>query len=71
MADKQYDVSPEFRKLFERKQKQRMEYRNYFLKNITNPYRHATGEGGHVVSKKLPCVMHSRSTLSRQGIFFF
>lgn len=46
----QYDVSPEFRKLFERKQQQRMEFRAHYLKNLLNPYRHMTQEGGHIVS---------------------
>lgn len=45
-----YDVSPEFRKLFERKQKQRAEFRAHYLKEWLNPYRHATQEGGHIVS---------------------
>lgn len=30
--------------------KRTLELRNYFLQQTHNPYRHMTGEGGHVVS---------------------
>lgn len=49
MADQQYDISPEQRRLFEDRAKRRAVLRAEFLKQVTNPHIHATGEAGGVV----------------------
>ncbi|XP_066993385.1 NADH dehydrogenase [ubiquinone] 1 beta subcomplex subunit 4 [Anabrus simplex] len=46
MAADQYDVSAAKRRLLEDKAKQRAILRQEYIKQITNPHRHATGEGG-------------------------
>lgn len=50
MADKQFDVSPAEQRLFQEKQQQRAALRAEYLKKIYDPHRHATGQGGYVVS---------------------
>jgi len=50
MADKQFDVSPQEQRNFLEKQKHRQLMREYLIKNISNPHRHATSEGGTLVS---------------------
>ncbi|XP_076252102.1 NADH dehydrogenase (ubiquinone) B15 subunit [Rhynchophorus ferrugineus] len=44
----QYDVSPEQLKLIQEKTQRKLELRNKFLKLKSDPFIHATGEGGHV-----------------------
>lgn len=46
----QFDVSAEKRKVFEEKAQRRAYLRNFFLKQVSDPFRHASGEGGTVVS---------------------
>lgn len=46
----QFDVSPERRKVLEENAKRRTFLRNECLKQASDPFRHATGEGGTVVS---------------------
>ncbi|KAL3276499.1 hypothetical protein HHI36_011879 [Cryptolaemus montrouzieri] len=50
MSDKVYDVPPEKQKILLENAKRRLELRNKFLKLSTDPFKQATGEGGHVVS---------------------
>lgn len=50
MADQQYDVPLAERRLLEEKAKRRAVLRQEFLKQISNPHQHATGESGAVVS---------------------
>jgi hypothetical protein len=52
MAD-QYDITPDRRKVLEENAKRRTVLRNEFLKQVSDPFRHASGEGGTVVSEKL------------------
>lgn len=47
---KSYDLSAEQRKLQELRYKRRVELRSLYWKEITNPHRHATGEGGSLVN---------------------
>lgn len=50
MAD-QFDVSPADRKKLEARARRRAALREEFFKLSTDPRRHASGEGGAVVSK--------------------
>lgn len=52
MADQQYDVSPAQRRLLEDRARRRATLRAEFLKQISNPHVHATGDAGGVVSIK-------------------
>lgn len=38
-TEKVYDVSPEFRRLYEAKQKMRKEAKSYFARMMENPHR--------------------------------
>jgi hypothetical protein len=49
MADKQYDVSAKDKRLVEAYAKRRAVLREEYIKQITNPHRHGTGEGGTLV----------------------
>lgn len=49
-AFKNYDLSAADRQNIEIKHKQRLALRAEYWKKITNPARHATGEGGHLVN---------------------
>jgi hypothetical protein len=51
MADKQYDVSEAMKRRVEAYAKRRALLREEYIKQITNPHRHGTGEGGTVVRK--------------------
>jgi hypothetical protein len=51
MADKQYDVSSSTKSAVEAYAKRRALLREEYIKQITNPHRHGTGEGGTVVRK--------------------
>lgn len=44
-----FELNAEQRRLIEIKNKRREELRAQFLKEISNPHRHATGEGGALV----------------------
>ncbi|EEZ97756.1 hypothetical protein TcasGA2_TC011482, partial [Tribolium castaneum] len=44
----QFDVSSERRKVLEENAKRRTVLRNFFLKQVSDPFRHASGEGGTV-----------------------
>lgn len=46
----QYDVSPAQRQLIEARAQRRAVLREEFMKQSTNPFKHASGEGGTVVS---------------------
>ena len=50
MAD-QFDCSADRRKILEENAKRRTFLRNVFLKEVSDPFRHASGEGGTVVSR--------------------
>lgn len=50
MADKQYDISAAERRFLEEKAKRRTVLRQEFLKQISDPHKHGTGESGGVVS---------------------
>ncbi|CAH1381537.1 NADH dehydrogenase [ubiquinone] 1 beta subcomplex subunit 4 [Tenebrio molitor] len=52
MAD-QYDITPERRKVLEENAKRRTVLRNEFLKQVSDPFRHASGEGGTVFDPAL------------------
>lgn len=56
MADKQYDVSEATIRSAEAYAKRRAILRQEYIKQITNPHRHGTGEGGTLVRKK--CCSH-------------
>ena len=45
------DLSKAEKEFLQRKHEQTMKLRAEFLKQSSNPFRHATGEGGTVVSK--------------------
>jgi hypothetical protein len=49
MADKQYDVPTKDKRLVEEYSKRRAVLREEYIKQITNPHRHGTGEGGTLV----------------------
>lgn len=49
MAD-QYDISPAEKQVLLEKAQRREVLRNEFLKQASNPHRHASMEGGAVVS---------------------
>lgn len=49
-SGQQYDVSPEEKRLLELQAKRKAVLRAEFLKQISNPHIHATGEAGGVVS---------------------
>lgn len=49
MADKQFDVSLAEKRLLEEKAKRRFALRQEFLKQISDPHQHGTGESGAVV----------------------
>ncbi|KAF4518362.1 hypothetical protein B566_EDAN007089 [Ephemera danica] len=46
MADKQFDTSPEDMRRFQLKAEQRAVLKKEYWKQITNPHRHASNEGG-------------------------
>lgn len=46
----QFDLSPETKRVLEAKARRRLALREEFLKKASDPYRHASGEGGTVVS---------------------
>lgn len=46
-----YELNAQERSLQEIRIKQRMELRQQYWKNITDPKRYASGEGGHLVNK--------------------
>ena len=46
----QYNVTPEQRRLLENRAKRRLELRNEFLKQTSNPFRSAAEDGGYLVS---------------------
>jgi NADH dehydrogenase (ubiquinone) 1 beta subcomplex subunit 4 len=46
MADKQYDVTAKNKRLVHEYAKRRAVLREEYIKQITNPHRHKTGEGG-------------------------
>lgn len=50
MADQRYDVSPEQKEILLERAKRRTFLRNEFQKQLYDPHRHASMEGGHVVS---------------------
>lgn len=50
MADKQFDLSPAKQQVLIEKAKRRETLRSEFLKLSTDPARHASNEGGYVVS---------------------
>jgi hypothetical protein len=51
MADKQYDDSAATKRTVEAYAKRRALLREQYIKQITNPHRHGTGEGGTLVRK--------------------
>jgi hypothetical protein len=51
MGDKQCDVSPAEKRSVEAYAKRRAALREEYIKQITNPHRHGTGEGGTLVRK--------------------
>lgn len=53
MADERYDVSPEQKEILLERAKRRAFLRNEFQKQIWDPHRHASLEGGAVVSCKI------------------
>jgi hypothetical protein len=52
MADKQYDVPAKDKSLVEEYAKRRLVLREEYIKQITNPHRHGTGEGGTLVRNR-------------------
>lgn len=50
MADERYDVSPEQKEILLERAKRRTALRNEFQKQLWDPHRHASMEGGYVVS---------------------
>lgn len=46
----QYDLAAKDIERLKANAKRRLELRNEFLKQQSDPFRHASGEGGHVVS---------------------
>lgn len=46
-----FELSEAQRKILAEKNQRRNELRSLYWKNITDPHRHATGEGGHLVNK--------------------
>lgn len=50
--------------ILKEKQAKRAALRTQFWKEVTNPHRHATGEGGHIVS------VHSVSVLHHHGCLY-
>ena len=54
MADKQFDTSAHERRLVDEYAKRRAALRQEYIKQITNPHRHGTGEGGTLVSFPFP-----------------
>jgi hypothetical protein len=56
MADKQYDVSEATKRSVEAYAKRRAVLREEYIKQISNPHRHGTGEGGTLVREN--CCSH-------------
>jgi hypothetical protein len=52
MADKQYDVTAKDKRLVQEYTKRRAVLREEYIKQITNPHRHGTGEGGTLVRNR-------------------
>ena len=52
MADKQYDVLAKDKRLVQEYAKRRTVLREEYIKQITNPHRHGTGEGGILVRNR-------------------
>lgn len=46
----QFDVTEDQKKLILERAKKRLALREEFLKKVSNPFQHASGEGGAVVS---------------------
>lgn len=46
-----FELNEAQRKVLAEKNQRRNELRNLYWKNITDPHRHATGEGGHLVNR--------------------
>lgn len=49
MADKQFDISRQDLQILEEKAQRRAVLKQEYLKQISNPHRHASMEGGTVV----------------------
>lgn len=56
-----FELNAEQRRLLEIKNKRRAELRELFLKQISDPHRHAKGEGGHLVNKAYKMYAHITS----------
>ncbi|XP_023720609.1 NADH dehydrogenase [ubiquinone] 1 beta subcomplex subunit 4 [Cryptotermes secundus] len=62
MADKQYDVSEATKRSVEAYAKRRAILREEYIKQITNPHRHGTGEGGTLFDSGIQRFMSMRAT---------
>ncbi|KAJ9573762.1 hypothetical protein L9F63_008845, partial [Diploptera punctata] len=62
MADRQYDVSAAERRRVEEYAKRRAALRQEYIKQITNPHRHGTGEGGTLFDSGIQRFMSMRAT---------
>ena len=49
--DLQVDESPKERRLVEERARMRAQLRTEYIKQWTNPYRHASLDGGYIVSQ--------------------
>lgn len=58
----QFNVSSEQRKVLEDRARRRVALRNEFMKLQTDPLRHASGEGGTVVSLSFHNLAHNLKT---------
>lgn len=50
MSKEIYDIPPEKQQVLRENAQRRMELRNYFLKESSNPFKLATQDQGHLVS---------------------
>ncbi|KDR12405.1 uncharacterized protein LOC110836277 [Zootermopsis nevadensis] len=62
MADKQLDVKPAEKRAVEAYSKRRVALREEYIKQITNPHRHGTGEGGILFDSGIQRFMSMRAT---------
>jgi NADH dehydrogenase (ubiquinone) 1 beta subcomplex subunit 4 len=62
MADKQYDVPAKDKRLVQEYAKRRAVLREEYIKQITNPHRHGTGEGGTLFDSGIQRFMSMRAT---------
>ncbi|XP_069700382.1 NADH dehydrogenase [ubiquinone] 1 beta subcomplex subunit 4 [Periplaneta americana] len=62
MADRTYDVSTSEKRLVDEYAKRRAALRHEYIKQITNPHRHGTGEGGTVFDVGVQRFMAMRAT---------